>query len=223
MSRLFICLLLAWPLTGLPQTKRPVLIGVDATKLVLTATNGWPLFRQAVLLEPTLKIPLRNSTLTVQPGYARTVTQTVFRNINQGYEGIYLKVGAEKMKGKALIVGWQGFLSVYEQGGTFTFPGATFGEYVGSLPTQTKAVVGVEPHIGGIINLSNRFELRPSARLGVGATIGYRSSDPPSVYVPGLGASTGRTFSVSIGFGVQLLYRTGFRTTNSCRPSTPPI
>lgn len=209
MSRLLAYLLLVLPVTGFSQAKRSVLIGIDATKLVLTATNGWPLFQQGIFLEPTVKVPLTRRTLTVQPGYARTVTQTVFRNINQHYEGIYLKVGAEKVNSKKILAGWQGFLSIYKQGGVFTFPGATFGDYTGSLPTQTKAVVGIEPYVGGIIPLSNRLELHATARLGTGFTLGHPPSEPPSVYVPGLGSSTGRTFSISIGFGVQLYYRAG--------------
>ncbi|GAB3490007.1 hypothetical protein GCM10027341_01120 [Spirosoma knui] len=208
MNRVITCLLLLWPMVGLSQTDRSVLIGIDATKLVLTATNGWPLFRQATLLEPTIKIPLSTNTLTLQPGYASLTTRTVLRNMNQAYEGFYLKVGLDRINKKNVLIGWQGIISVYQQGGSFTFPGATYGDYTRSLPTQTKAVVGIEPHIGGITRLSDRFELHTTARLGAGLTIGYNASAPPSMYVPGFGSSTGRTISISLGFGVQLYYRT---------------
>lgn len=216
MKTLLLCLLLPVTVAAqVPQAppKRPVLVGLDLTKSLLTATTGWPLFRRAVLVEPAVKVPLRGSqTLTIQPGYNRITTRTVYRNINQQYEGFSLKLGAERRTGIQTVIGGQGFISVYRQSGTFTFPGASFGDYVGALPTRSKVTLGVEPHFDGFVALSDRFELRTIMRLGIGATVGYQSADPPAVYVPGMGIGTGRTFFVSPGLGVQLLYRSGPRT-----------
>lgn len=209
MSRLCACLLVLSSLTGLAQTDRSVQIGLDATKLLLTATNGWPLFNRAVLIEPTLRVPLADEiTLTLQPGYCHVTTRTVFRNINQDDQGAYLKLGVEHTVGKHLAVGWQGFVSIYRQSGTFSFPGATFGDYREALPARLKATIGLEPHFDGVFALSSRLELRAVWRLGVGATLGYHADEPRSVYVPGLGIGIGRTFFISTGLGVQVLYRT---------------
>lgn len=63
-TRLFLLLLV--PAVAAGQTRPSLQLGLDVAKLLLTATNGRPVFRQAVLIEPTINVPLNDRrTLTI--------------------------------------------------------------------------------------------------------------------------------------------------------------
>lgn len=96
--------LLLFSFTCFGQTTRPVLIGLDVAKPLLSlVTPNRPAFR---LAEATIKVPiLRERYLSAVGGYGAYRSNPAFRNVLIDAQGLYLKIGAERFSSAGLLVG----------------------------------------------------------------------------------------------------------------------
>lgn len=203
-------------LTALGQTtrqsvQRPVLIGIDVAKPVLSLIGP---YRTAFRLgEATVKLPIaRNRYLSIVAGYGQVHSDTIYRNIRMKLSGPYLKIGTEQFISGGILIGWHGMAALTQETATYFFRGTTFGDYVVTAFDRQRVVVGAEGFLGYQRTLSDRLIFRVSGRGTVAGLFGSQSKNEPTVlFVPGVGLASGDPFVASVGLGLHLFYRTNPR------------
>lgn len=203
-------------LTAFGQTKRqsvqrPVLIGVDVAKPVLSLISP---YRTAFRLgEVTVKVPIAgNRYLSVVAGYGQVRSDTIYRNIVMKLSGPYLKIGTERFMSGGFLVGWHGMAALTQEMATYSYRGPTFGDYVVTAFDRQRVVMGTEGFVGYQRTVSDRLIFRVSGRATVAGLFGTRSKHEPAVlFVPGVGMAVGDPFVCSVGLGLHLFYRTNPR------------
>ncbi|MBC7569827.1 MAG: hypothetical protein H7319_08860 [Spirosoma sp.] len=210
-------------LTAFGQTKRqsvqrPVLIGVDIAKPVLSLISP---YRTAFRLgEVTVKVPIAgNRYLSVVAGYGQARSDTIYRNIRMKLSGPYLKIGTERLMSSGLLVGWHGMTALTQETATYSYRGPTFGDYVVTAFDRQRVVVGMEGFFGYQQTLSDRLIFRVSGRATVAGLFGTRSKNEPAVlFVPGVGVALGDPVAVGFGLGLHVFYRTNPRPVAVSQP-----
>ena len=193
--------------TGFGQTKRPVLIGIDIAKPILSLiTPNRPAFR---LAEATLKIPAPNQRfLSFVAGYGQLRSGAAYRNTFTDAQGVYLKIGSEQFVYTHVAIGWHGLAALTHESATYFFSGPTFGDYSAPAYDRRRVAVGLEGFASYQRVLSKRWVGRITGRITAAGLLGPRNSDVPIRFVPGVGIVTGDSPAYSVGLGVHLLYRT---------------
>ncbi len=201
----------------LAQPGRPVLIGIDVAKPVLSLLSpNRPAFR---LAETTVKIPIKKSRyLSIVGGYGSFASGAVSRTVLFDTQGGYVKVGLERPHSDGLTLGWHGLVSRSSEQTAFLFQGPVFGDYSEPTFTRQRMAVGVEGHLGYQHTLSNRLIFRVSGRVGAAGLFGNRVDEIKAVFVPGLGYVVGDPFVVGFGMGLHLFYRTNPRPVAVSQP-----
>ena len=196
---------------GFAQTIRPVLIGLDVAKPLLSlVTPNLPAFR---LAEVTVKRPIsRERYLSLVGGYGQMRTDLIYRNVLMDLRGGYVKVGTEKFRRGGLLVGWHGLASLAHESALYSFQGPTFGDYVASAFDRRRVAVGVEGFLGYQRTVFNRLLMRVSGRATLAGLLGPHQNNMPVMFVPGVGLAAGDPAVYSLGLGVFLSYRTNPRS-----------
>lgn len=199
------------------QSKRPVLMGIDVAKPLLSlVTPSRPAFR---LAEITLKVPIPEGRyLSVVAGYGRMRSDTIFRNVIMDLRGVYLKAGIERFQSDGLVTGWHGLVALSHEWASYSFRGPAFGDYRATAFDRRRVAVGLEGFVGYQRSLSNRLLFRVSGRATAAGLLGPNASNVPVVFVPGVGLSAGNAVTFGVGLGVHLFYRTNPRPTVVSQP-----
>jgi len=192
------------------SVQRPVLIGIDVAKPVLSlVTPDRPQFR---LAEATVKIPIaKGRYLSIMGGYGSLNSDAVSRTVLINAQGGYAKLGTEKIHPDGLVTGWHGLVSSVHEQGALLFKGPVFGDYSEPTFTRQRVSVGFEGHLGYQRTLSNHLIFRVSGRVGMAGLFGNRVDDIKAVFVPGLGYVIGDPVVVGFGLGLHLFFRTNPR------------
>lgn len=195
---------------GFGQTIRPVLIGIDVAKPLLSlVTPNRPAFR---LAEATIKLPISQERyLSVAGGYGQLHTDFIYRNVRMNLRGGYVKAGTEKFQRSGLLVGWHGLAAITHESASYSFQGPTFGDYAVTAFERRRVAVGVEGVLGYQRTLSNRLLMRVAGRATMAGLLGPRPDNIAVVFVPGVGLAAGDPAVYSLGLGVFLFYRTNPR------------
>ncbi|GAB4027005.1 hypothetical protein [Spirosoma koreense] len=201
----FVALTLLTGFTVSGQTARPVLVGFDILKPVLSlATPNRPAFR---LLEASVKLPQTNRYFSITVGYGLFRSDTIYRNILLDTRGYYLKAGRETIRSSGWVVGWNGLIATCHESGTYSFRGPVFGDYVAPIPERSRLAVGLEGVAGYQTRLSQSLQLRLSGRITTAVLFGSKPSDMPAYFVPGMGLTAGDPVVYTVGLGVHLFYQ----------------
>ena len=192
------------------QTMRPVLIGIDVAKPLLSlVTPNRPAFR---LGEMTIKLPVsRERYLSLVGGYGQLHTNFIYRNVLMNLRGGYVKAGTEKFQRGGLLVGWHGLAAITHESASYSFQGPTFGDYMVTAFNRRRVAVGVEGILGYQQTMSNRLLMRVAGRATLAGLLGPRPDNMDVVFVPGVGLAAGDPAVYSLGLGVFLFYRTNPR------------
>lgn len=200
---------------GFGQTIRPVLIGIDVAKPLLSlVTPNRPAFRRSAfrLAEATVKLPVsRERYLSLAVGYGQLRTDFVYRNVLMNLRGVYVKAGTEKFQRGGLLVGWHGLAAISHESASYSFQGPTFGDYTATAFDHRRVAVGVEGILGYQRTVSNRLLMRVAGRATLAGLLGPRPENIAVVFVPGVGLAAGDPAVYSLGLGVFLFYRTNPR------------
>lgn len=194
------------------SVQRPVLIGIDVAKPVLSlATPSRPAFR---LGEGAVKIPIvKNRYLSIVAGYGQLRSDTIYRNVTMNLRGTYLKVGTEKFLNGGMLIGWHGLVALSKETALYKFGGTTFGDYVATAYDRQRVGVGVEGYLGYQRTLSDHLIVSVSGRVTGAGMLGSRARNEPAVvFVPGVGLAVGDPVVVGFGLGLHLFYRTNPRS-----------
>lgn len=206
-----LCMLVLFSsLPAIGQSVRPVLIGLDVAKPVLSlVTPNRPAFR---LAEATVKIPISgNRYLSVVGGYGSLASNAFSRTVLVDSRGYYVKLGLEKLHPNGIVTGWHGLVSSTWEQGAFLFKGPVFGDYSEKTFTRYRVAIGIEGHLGYQHTLSKRLIYRVSGRVSGAGLLGSRVSDIKAVFVPGIGYAVNDPVAIGLGLGLHLFYRTNPR------------
>lgn len=187
------------------QTKRPVLVGIDVLKPILSAvTPNRPAYR---LAEVTLRIPMTTNYLSIVGGYGQLKSDTVFRNTLLYNRGYYLKVGIESPAKRGLVLGWHGLMAMCHESGSYSFKGYTFGDYTAPIAERQRIAIGFEGFIAYQTSLSERLLFQVSGRATIAGLVGPKDDERPAYFVPGVGNEAGDPLVYSLGLGLHLFYQ----------------
>lgn len=192
---------------GFGQSRRPVLIGLDVLKpIVSLATPNRPALR---LAEIALKLPIPNRHfLSVIGGYGQFNSDVMYRNVFMNVRGPYIKIGSETFIERNVAIGWHGLAALSHESATYFFNGPTFGDYTALAFDRRRVAVGGEGFISYQRVLSRRWVMRGTGRVMLAGLFGSRHDKLPVRFVPGIGLAAGDPAVYSVGFGVHLFYRT---------------
>lgn len=189
------------------QSRRPVLIGIDVLKpIVSLVTPNRPAFR---LMEAALKLPLPNQRfLSIVGGYGQFNSDVMYRNVFMNAQGPYLKIGSEIFIERNVVLGWHGLAALSHESATYFFNGPVFGDYTALAFDRRRVAVGGEGFVSYQRILSRRWVIRGTGRVILAGLLGPRNDQLPIRFVPGIGLAAGDPAVYSVGFGVHLFYRT---------------